>query len=94
MAHAAEPPFVHDRVARIGVLLVNLGTPEAPTPSAVRRYLDKFGWRSAMWFELTNPTWVEDATPLFALIQRYFADPAVDPRLANARAAARRRPER
>ena len=27
---------------RIGVLLVNLGTPEAPTPQAVRRYLAEF----------------------------------------------------
>ena len=28
--------------ARTGVLLVNLGTPEAPTPAAVRRYLAEF----------------------------------------------------
>ena len=28
--------------ARYGVLLVNLGTPEAPTPKAVRRYLAEF----------------------------------------------------
>jgi ferrochelatase len=28
--------------ARFGVLLVNLGTPEAPTPKAVRRYLAEF----------------------------------------------------
>lgn len=27
---------------RVGVLLVNLGTPDAPTPSAVRRYLKQF----------------------------------------------------
>lgn len=27
---------------RIGVLLVNLGSPDAPTPAAVRRYLDEF----------------------------------------------------
>jgi len=27
---------------RVGVLLVNLGTPDAPTPSAVRRYLAEF----------------------------------------------------
>jgi len=27
---------------RAGVLLVNLGTPEAPTPAAVRRYLREF----------------------------------------------------
>jgi ferrochelatase len=42
MAHAPEPPFVHDRLAKVGVLLVNLGTPDAPTPSAVRRYLEQF----------------------------------------------------
>ena len=28
--------------AKIGVLLVNLGTPEAPTPAAVKRYLAEF----------------------------------------------------
>ena len=28
----------------IGVLLVNLGTPDAPTPKAVRRYLAEFLW--------------------------------------------------
>ena len=37
-----EPKFLHDRVPHIGVLLVNLGTPEAPTPAAVRRYLGEF----------------------------------------------------
>ncbi|HUQ14116.1 MAG TPA: ferrochelatase [Novosphingobium sp.] len=29
-------------VPRVGVLLVNLGTPDAPTPAAVRRYLAQF----------------------------------------------------
>jgi len=37
-----EPPFSHDRVGRLGVLLINLGTPDAPTASAVRRYLAEF----------------------------------------------------
>ncbi|MEP7274856.1 MAG: ferrochelatase [Betaproteobacteria bacterium] len=37
-----EPPFAHDRSPKIGVLLVNLGTPDAPTPGAVRRYLAEF----------------------------------------------------
>jgi ferrochelatase len=37
-----EPPFQHDRAPRIGVLLVNLGTPDAPTAAAVRRYLAQF----------------------------------------------------
>lgn len=38
----AAPVFAHDRAPRIGVLLVNLGTPDAPTPAAVRRYLGEF----------------------------------------------------
>jgi protoporphyrin/coproporphyrin ferrochelatase len=42
MAFAREPAFVHDRAARLGVLLVNLGTPDAPTKAAVRRYLAQF----------------------------------------------------
>ena len=32
----------HAQAPRDGVLLVNLGTPEAPTPSAIRRYLKEF----------------------------------------------------
>jgi protoporphyrin/coproporphyrin ferrochelatase len=36
---ADHPPV---KPSRIGVLLVNLGTPEAPTPGAVRRYLKQF----------------------------------------------------
>ncbi len=42
MMSVPEPPFSHDRSPKLGVLLVNLGTPDAPTPSAVRRYLAKF----------------------------------------------------
>ena len=37
-----EPEFTHGRPARTAVLLVNLGTPEAPEPGAVRRYLKQF----------------------------------------------------
>lgn len=40
--YRAEPAFAHDRIPRVGVLLVNLGTPDAPTPAAVRRYLAQF----------------------------------------------------
>ena len=36
-----HPPILPPRV---GVLLVNLGTPDAPTPKAVRRYLKEFLW--------------------------------------------------
>ena len=42
MAYRPEPAFAHDRTAKVGVLLVNLGTPDAPTASAVRRYLGEF----------------------------------------------------
>lgn len=34
--------FDHNEPSRTGILLVNLGTPDAPTPSAVRRYLAEF----------------------------------------------------
>ena len=39
-----EPPFRHGVVARVGVLLINLGTPDAPTAPALRRYLRQFLW--------------------------------------------------
>jgi len=47
---AREAEFAHDRVPHVGVLLVNLGTPDAPTPAAVRKYLAEF---------LTDPRVVE-----------------------------------
>src|SRR5512145_2016765 len=47
---AERAGFAHDRAPRIGVLLVNLGTPDAPTPAAVRRYLAEF---------LTDPRVIE-----------------------------------
>ncbi|MBV8645798.1 ferrochelatase [Paludibacterium sp.] len=34
--------FRHDFQPRTGVLLLNLGTPDAPTPAALRRYLREF----------------------------------------------------
>ncbi len=34
--------FAHDQECALGVLLVNLGSPDAPTPSALRRYLGEF----------------------------------------------------
>ena len=38
--------FTHDQPACTGILLTNLGTPDAPTPSALRRYLAEFLWDS------------------------------------------------
>jgi protoporphyrin/coproporphyrin ferrochelatase len=40
--YLGESDFEHGSASRVGVLLVNLGTPEAPTPAAVRRFLAEF----------------------------------------------------
>ena len=37
-----EPQYQHGAISKIAVLIVNLGTPDAPTPRAVRRYLGQF----------------------------------------------------
>ncbi len=37
-----EPPYTHGTPARVGILLINLGTPDAATPSALKRYLKQF----------------------------------------------------
>ena len=42
MSFTTEPAYRHGSAARVGVLLVNLGTPDAPTPAALRRYLAEF----------------------------------------------------
>lgn len=44
MTNEAPPTTAHrhGQPAPVGVLLVNLGTPDEPTPSAVRRYLAEF----------------------------------------------------
>ena len=38
----STPPFEHGLPESLGVLLVNLGTPDAPSTSSVRRYLAEF----------------------------------------------------
>ena len=42
MPFATEPPFTHGQAPKTAVLYCNLGTPDAPTPAAVRRYLAEF----------------------------------------------------
>jgi protoporphyrin/coproporphyrin ferrochelatase len=37
-----EPPYTHGSIPKIGILLINLGTPEAPTAAALRPYLKEF----------------------------------------------------
>ena len=42
MPYRKEPPHTHGTVPRTAIVLVNLGTPDAPTAPAVRRYLKEF----------------------------------------------------
>ena len=61
-----EPAFVHGNAAQTGVLLINLGTPEAPTPAAVRTYLREF---------LSDPRVVEIPRAVWWLILNLFILP-------------------
>lgn len=62
MNHAARPALPdsliapHRRGRRIGVLMVNLGTPESPTPGAIRRYLRQF-LSDRRVVEVPRPIW-------------------------------------
>jgi protoporphyrin/coproporphyrin ferrochelatase len=49
--------YSHDSSDRVGVLLVNLGTPDAPTPRAVRRFLAEF-LRDPRVVEIPRPLWL------------------------------------
>ena len=42
MAYQIEPSYAHGTPEKTGILLVNLGTPDAPTAQAVRPYLKEF----------------------------------------------------
>lgn len=59
MSFRPEPPYSHGQPARTAVLLCNLGTPDAPTAAALRRYLAEF---------LGDPRVVEIPRPLWWLI--------------------------
>jgi len=48
--------FRHDQDDCTGILLVNLGTTEAPTRDAVRRYLGEFLWDPRV-IEIARPLW-------------------------------------
>ncbi|GGY22460.1 ferrochelatase [Paludibacterium paludis] len=40
--YLTEPEFRHDSSLRTGIVLINLGTPDSPTPGALRPYLREF----------------------------------------------------
>ncbi|WP_237248703.1 ferrochelatase [Sideroxyarcus emersonii] len=59
MRYHTEPTHTHGTPQKTGILLVNLGTPDAPTPQAVRSYLKEF---------LSDPRVVEIPRPIWWLI--------------------------
>lgn len=61
--YTGNPDYKHDNRPCIGVLLTNLGTPDAPTTSAVRRYLAEF---------LSDPRVIEVPKPVWWLILHLF----------------------
>ncbi|HJV74856.1 MAG TPA: ferrochelatase [Noviherbaspirillum sp.] len=61
-----EPPYTHGAITKTAVVLVNLGTPDAPTASALRRYLRQF---------LSDPRVVEIPKAVWALILNGFILP-------------------
>ncbi len=54
--YAPEPAPNHGAPRRTAVLLVNLGTPEAPTAAALRPYLKQFLWDPRV-VEIPRPVW-------------------------------------
>jgi ferrochelatase len=59
MPFRKEPPHQHGTIARSAIVLVNLGTPDAATRPAVRRYLKQF---------LSDPRVVEIPRAVWSLI--------------------------
>jgi len=61
MKFQSESAYCHGQAPAMGVLLVNLGTPDAPDRAAVRRYLKEFLWDPrvvetprALWWLILN----------------------------------------
>lgn len=56
MAFQNEPAYTHGQAPSTAVLLCNLGTPDAPTPAALRRYLAEFLGDHRV-VEIPRPIW-------------------------------------
>lgn len=61
--YIGNPDFDHASPACTGILLTNLGTPDAPTPRALRRYLGQF---------LSDPRVIEVPRPIWWVILHGF----------------------
>jgi protoporphyrin/coproporphyrin ferrochelatase len=66
MKYFGQPDFQHGEIPAVGVLVANLGTPDAPDTPALRRYLREF---------LLDPRVIEMSRPLWWLILHLFVLP-------------------
>ena len=66
MQYFGQPDFKHTEIPAVGVLLANLGTPDAADAPALRRYLREFLW---------DPRVIEMSRPLWWLILHLFVLP-------------------
>ena len=62
MKYVGKSNYSHASAEKLGILITNLGTPEAATPSALRKYLREFLW---------DPRVVEFPRPLWWLILNF-----------------------
>ena len=56
MKYLGQYDYQHATAPRIGVLLTNLGTPEAPTTKELKPYLKQFLWDPRV-VEVPRPIW-------------------------------------
>ncbi|MFK8026989.1 MAG: ferrochelatase [Gammaproteobacteria bacterium] len=56
MKYLGKSDYNHASTEKLGVLITNLGTPEAATPSALRKYLGEFLWDPRV-VEFPRPLW-------------------------------------
>jgi ferrochelatase len=90
--HYAGEPAPHGEIPATGVLLSNLGTPDAPTPAALRRYLREFlsdprvielpRWK---WWPILNFLVLPRRAPKSAAAYREVWTPQGSPLLLTAR---------
>jgi ferrochelatase len=56
MKYSGKKDYPHSSLEKTGLLITNLGTPEAPTAKALRKYLAEFLWDPRV-VEIPRPIW-------------------------------------
>ncbi len=93
--YAGHADFDHAAALKVGVLLVNLGTPQAPDTASVRRYLAEFLWDPrvvevprALWWLILHGVILRVRPPRSARAYQSVWTDAGSPLMVNSRAQA------